>query len=44
MNVIPIQVKETQEWITQRHYAKRMPSISYAYGLYNGSDMVGVCT
>ena len=44
MKVIPIESKETYDWIKKRHYAKRMPSISYAFGLYNDSDMVGVCT
>jgi len=26
------------------HYAKRWPSISYAYGLFDGSDLIGVVT
>jgi hypothetical protein len=26
------------------HYAKRWPSISFAFGLFEGEDLVGVCT
>jgi hypothetical protein len=26
------------------HYAKRLPSISYAYGLFNDGELIGVCT
>jgi hypothetical protein len=30
--------------ILNRHYAQRLPSISYAYGLMRDGDLVGVCT
>jgi len=33
---------ETKHWILNIHYAKRMPSISYAYGLYRHDEMVGM--
>lgn len=33
----------TKEWILRKHYAKRMPSISYSFGLFCG-DMIGICT
>ena len=29
-----LNTKEYVEWFTQKHYAKRIPSVSYAYGLY----------
>lgn len=33
------------DWLLKKHYAKRIPSISYAYGLYNSENIiVGVCT
>jgi hypothetical protein len=28
----------------RKHYAKRMPSISYAFGIFRSDDLVGVCT
>jgi len=44
VNVLPIQNYETKTWIMNRHYAKRMPSISYAFGLFDNSEMIGICT
>jgi hypothetical protein len=32
------------EWLTQVHYAKRIPSISYAFGLYEDHELIGVVT
>ena len=29
-----INSSETHEWFLKKHYAKRIPSVSYAYGLY----------
>lgn len=31
-------------FILNIHYAKRKPSISYAYGLYKDNELIGVCT
>lgn len=42
--VKPIKTKETKEWILKKHYAHRIPSITYSFGLYDGIDLVGVCT
>lgn len=43
--VISIDSKETYEWLLYKHYAHRIPSISYAFGLYDKNDsLVGVCT
>ena len=35
-----IPYSETKHWILNIHYAKRMPSISFAYGLYRHDEMV----
>lgn len=35
---------QTYEWLLNKHYAKRIPSISYAFGLYDGGILIGVCT
>ena len=36
---------ESKEWILRKHYAHRMPSITYAFGLYHIKDgLQGVCT
>ena len=34
---------QTKEWCLKKHYAGRMPSISYAFGLFQDT-LVGVCT
>jgi hypothetical protein len=40
-----IPAKETYEWLTVKHYAHRIPSISWAFGLYDKSlNLQGVCT
>ncbi len=40
--------QETYPWLLRKHYAKRIPSISYAFGLYeyDCGDLIlkGVCT
>jgi hypothetical protein len=46
--VQPIPTKRLKEWILKKHYAKRMPSISIAFGLYKkldtGHDLIGGAT
>jgi hypothetical protein len=44
MKVLPIKSEESYPWLLQKHYAKRIPSISYAFGLYDNGVLVGVCT
>lgn len=44
MKVLPIQPFETEPWLLKKHYAKRMPSISFAFGLYEDIVLVGICT
>ena len=40
----PIDSFQCKEWLLYKHYAKRVPSIEYSFGLYDGSKLVGVCT
>ena len=44
MNVIPIEPKETYDWLLNVHYAKRIPQIMKAFGLYDGDNLIGVVT
>jgi len=44
MNVKSIDSFETYDWLLNKHYAKRIPSISYAFGLYIDNVLEGVCT
>lgn len=39
-----LSTKEYVEWFTQKHYAKRIPSVSYAYGLYKNKFIIGICS
>lgn len=42
--VVSIDKEQTYEWLLYKHYARRIPSIVYSFGLYNQSELVGVCT
>ena len=44
MRVLPIKNEETHDWLLRVHYAKRIPSISYAFGLFDAQNLVGVVT
>ncbi len=44
MRVERINPSEAQPLILNVHYARRLPSISYAFGLFRGDDMIGVVT
>mgnify|MGYP003139366184 CR=1 FL=1 len=37
---------ECKEWFLKKHYAKRLPTISYAFGLYKNKNnlLIGVCS
>jgi|SRR3989304_3040091 len=36
---------QSHEWLLKKHYAKRIPSISFCFGLYNEANILqGVCT
>ena len=43
-SVAPIQAQDADYLILNVHYAKRRPSISYAFGLFNSGELVGVVT
>lgn len=44
--VIPITNNEVSQWVMKKHYAHRMPSINYSFGLFSKKKkvIVGVCT
>ena len=42
--VMPIKSEETESWLLYKHYAKRIPSISLSFGLYENKELIGVCT
>lgn len=42
--VKPITRMDCTPYIMERHYAKRFPSVSYAYGLFLGGELVGCVT
>lgn len=44
MKVLPINSFEVEPWLLQKHYAKRMCPISYAFGLYEAGELIGVVT
>ena len=39
-----IPYEQTKEWLLYKHYAHRIPSISYAFGLYKENILEGICT
>jgi len=44
-SVKTIPSRDTYEWLLMKHYARRIPSISWAFGLYdNTQTLQGVCT
>ena len=44
MKVLPINTFEVEPWLLEKHYAKRMCPISYAFGLYEDNNLVGFVT
>jgi len=40
--VLQISYDQTKPFILDIHYAKRMPSITYSFGLYYKNELVGV--
>ena len=43
-SVRQIESRLTHDFILTKHYSQRLPSISYAFGLYENDELVGVCT
>jgi len=44
MEIKPITRNQCAPFILEIHYAKRWPSISYAFGLFDESELIGVVT
>lgn len=46
MNYIvkPIDPFQCKEWLLYKHYAKRIPSIEYSFGLFEGLTLIGIVT
>jgi hypothetical protein len=44
MEVKPLKNFEVYPWLLEKHYAKRIPQIMYAFGLYVERELVGVIT
>ncbi|WKV24112.1 acetyltransferase [Bacillus phage PSYJ-YH] len=44
MEVREITYQDTKPFILEKHYAGRMPSVSYAFGLFFGDKLEGVLT
>jgi hypothetical protein len=42
--VAQIKPKEAYPFLLYKHYARRIPSVSFAYGLFNSDNLVGVVT
>jgi len=42
MNIIKINYAECKPWLLLKHYAKRMPPISYSFGLVNENKLIGI--
>jgi len=43
-SVKSIDAFQTKEWLLKKHYAKRLPSVSYSFGLFRLDLLVGVLT
>jgi len=45
MKVMPIKNEEAYPWLLEKHYAKRIPQIMFAFGLYDDvNKLIGVVT
>ena len=44
MEVLPIKSEEAKPWLLEKHYAKRMCPISFAFGAYIDGVLIGVVT
>jgi len=38
--VLPIERSDYKDWVLHKHYAKRMPSVMYAFGLYDNTNVI----
>ena len=39
-----IDYQDCKEWFLKKHYLKRLPSITYCFGLYQNNLLIGVCS
>ena len=44
IQILSLPTCETESWLLNRHYAKRLCPISYAFGAYRGAELIGVVT
>ena len=44
MKVEEIPTEWTHKMILKVHYARKIPSIMYSFGLFHGGSMIGICT
>jgi len=44
MEIKPVTRNQCAPFILKIHYAKRWPSISYAFGLFDGDELIGIVT
>jgi hypothetical protein len=42
--VKPIDYQDCKEWFFKKHYDKRIPPIEFCFGLYDGMQLIGVCS
>lgn len=42
--VLPLKNYETYDWLKNIHYAKRIPHISFSFGLFENKNLVGIIT
>jgi len=42
--VAPISYDDSIPWLLEKHYAKRMPSVSFSFGLFKSHVLIGVLT
>lgn len=39
-----IDYQDCKEWFLKKHYAHRIPSVSYCFGLFDKQELIGVCS
>ena len=44
MNVTSIKPEQNYTWLLNRHYARRLCTISYAFGIFDNTALIGVIT
>lgn len=44
IRVSPISFEDIKPWLLHKHYAHRIPSISYSFGLFIDNELQAVCS